>query len=49
MALLALLVIALTAGLGFVYTPSFFAAGGLLVVWAAGWLLKRGGGRWYAW
>jgi hypothetical protein len=49
MALLMLLVIALLGGLGIVFTPLMFVGGGLLVVWAAGFLIRRSGRRWYAW
>jgi hypothetical protein len=49
MALLMLLVIALLGGLGVVFEPLLFVAVGLLVVWAAGWLIRRSGRRWYAW
>ena len=49
MALLMLLVIALLGGLGIVFTPLVFVAGGLLVVWAGGFLIRRNGRRWYTW
>ena len=49
MALLILLVIAILAGLGLVVTPLLVAAGGLLVVWAVGWLIRPNGRRWYFW
>ena len=49
MALLALLVILIVAGLGLALAPVYFAAGGLFVLWAIGWVVKVKGGRWYFW
>jgi hypothetical protein len=49
MALLALLVILIVAGLGLALTPLYFAAGGLFVFWAVGWVVKVKGGHWYFW
>ena len=49
MGLLLLLVIAILAGLGLVVTQLLVAAGGLLLVWAVGWLTKPNGRRWYFW
>jgi hypothetical protein len=44
-----LLVIALLGGLGAVFSPLLFVAGGLLLVWAAGWVVRAGGARWFIW
>jgi hypothetical protein len=47
--LLVLLVIGLVAGLGPVVHPLYLVAGGLLVVWAAGFVAHTRGRRWYRW
>jgi hypothetical protein len=47
--LLLLLLIAVLFGLGFVVKWLFILALVLLVLWAAGWLVRPGGRRWYYW
>ena len=47
MALLALLVILIVAGLGLALTPLYVAAGGLFVLWVIGWVVRVKGGHWY--
>jgi len=49
MMLILLLLVAILAGLGFVFAWLFVAAGALLAVWLAGWVIRPGGGRWYRW
>ncbi|HCO03381.1 MAG TPA: hydrophobic protein [Actinobacteria bacterium] len=48
-ALLLLLLIAIVAGLGFVVKALLYVALGLFVLWAAGWVVRPSGGRWYYW
>lgn len=49
MALLLLVAVAILVGLGFMAPWLFAAAGILLLVWLAGWIVRLRGGRWYFW
>ena len=49
MVILSLLVVGIVFGLAFVVKQLFWAALAMAVLWVAGWVIRLGGGRWYAW
>lgn len=49
MVLLSLLVIGIVFSLGLIVSQLVWAGVALSVIWAAGWVIRLRGGRWYVW